>query len=248
MSLDRSSVPIYSRHTIDGLEPGNVPESGALLLVDKPSDWTSFDVVAKTRNLLRVRKVGHTGTLDPMATGLLIICLGRATKLADQIQAEEKQYTGTIHFGGTTPTDDAESPENAQFPTDHLTGEMIAQAAAGMVGEQLQRPPAYSARKVDGKRMYALARRGVEVEVAPRAITITKFDITRVAVPDVDFDIECSKGTYIRALARDLGSALQSGAYLTALRRVRNGAFSVDDAVTIDTLRSLAERRSESPA
>jgi tRNA pseudouridine55 synthase len=204
--------------------------------------------VAKTRNLLRVKKVGHTGTLDPMATGLLIICLGKATKLADRIQAEEKEYTGTIRFGATTPTDDAESEENAQFPVDHLTAESIRSAAAGSIGESMQTPPIFSARKVDGQRLYKLARRGETEEtvaIPAKLITVHTFDITGVDLPEARFDIVCSKGTYIRSLARDLGRKLDTGAYLTELRRVRSGLFLVEDAVTIHDLQQLAESRRE---
>lgn len=237
-------VAIFTRANLQDISQEMIAERGALLLVDKPSGWTSFDVVAKSRGILRVKKIGHTGTLDPMATGLLVLCLGKATKLADMIQAGEKEYTGTIHFGATTPTDDAESEENEQFPTDHLTGDAIVKEAAGFLGESLQAPPMFSARKKDGERLYKIARRGETVEVPPRAITITRFDITAIDLPDVRFKVVCSKGTYIRSLARDLGQGLGSGAYLTELRRTRSGAFDVNDAVTMEDLQKLrAERR-----
>ena len=241
-----TDVPIFSRRNLDALSVDAT--TGALLLVDKPAGWTSFDVVAKTRNLLRIKKVGHTGTLDPMATGLLVICLGKATKLADRIQAEEKEYTGTIHFGATTPTDDAESGENEQFPTGHLTPEAIHAGAASFLGESMQIPPIFSARKVGGERLYRMARRGETgetVDIPAKQITVHTFDITGVDLPDARFDIVCSKGTYIRSLARDLGRKLSTGAYLTELRRVRSGSFLVEDAVTIHDLQQLAESRRE---
>lgn len=247
-------VTIYTRDNLrempmphDGGTP-DIASQGALLLVDKPAGWTSFDVVAKTRGILRVKKVGHTGTLDPMATGLLVLCLGKATKLADQIQAGEKEYQGTIHFGATTPTDDAESEENEQFPTEHLTPEAILETATEFLGESLQAPPMFSARKKDGQRLYKMARRGETVEVEPRRIVISEFRITDITLPDVHFSVVCSKGTYIRSLARDLGRRLGSGAYLTELRRTRSGAFRVDDAVTIGDLQELRSERREIPA
>lgn len=248
MTSSDPGILVVTRATLGEFDPAQLPAEGALLLVDKPAGWTSFDVVAKTRGLLRIKKIGHTGTLDPMATGLLILCLGRATKLADQIQAGEKEYTGAIRFGATTPTDDAESDENASFPTDHLSAEEIREGAQRFVGELLQRPPMFSARKVAGTRLYKLARRGEEVEVQPRAITVSRFDITDVSIPDAEFTVVCSKGTYIRSLARDLGSALGSGAYLTRLRRTRSGQFHVEDAVTVDDLVRLVHRQSETPA
>lgn len=237
-------TPLFSRSNLAGLTPEIIAEQGALLLVDKPIGWTSFDVVAKTRGILRVKKIGHTGTLDPLATGLLVLCLGKATKLADAIQAGEKEYTGTIRFGATTATDDAEGEEIEQFPVDHLTEESIRESAAGFLGESLQAPPMFSARKKDGQRLYKLARRGETVEVPPRPITIREFDITGIALPEVGFRVVCSKGTYIRSLARDMGERLGSGGYLTELRRTRSGTFGVEDAVTMDDLQKLrAERR-----
>lgn len=241
-------VQVYTRRNLSELRPDTAAAEGALLLIDKPSGWTSFDVVAKTRGMLRIKKIGHTGTLDPMATGLLVLCLGKATKLADRIQAEEKEYIGTIHFGATTPTDDAESEENEQFPTEHLTAEAIRAGAERFLGESMQVAPIFSARKVNGQRLYKAARRGETVEIPPKPITIYRFDITEIALPDVRFDVVCSKGTYIRSLARDLGKALGSGAYLTELRRVRSGSFHIDDAVTINDLQELALRLRESAA
>ncbi len=240
-----SDVAVFSRLNLGEISPEVIAERGALLLVDKPSGWTSFDVVAKIRGMLRVKKVGHTGTLDPLATGLLILCLGKATKLADTIQAGEKEYTGTIRFGATTTTDDAEGEENEQFSIAHLTDRMIHESATGFVGESLQIPPMFSARKKDGQRLYKLARRGETVEVPPRLITIMEFSITEVNLPDAKFKVVCSKGTYIRSLARDMGEKMETGGYLTELRRTRSGSFSVADAVTMQELQQLREQRGE---
>lgn len=213
--------------------------TGAILLIDKPATWTSFDVVAKIRGMLKIKKVGHTGTLDPMATGLLAICLGKATRLADQIQAEEKEYTGTILFGAETDTDDADGTIIQTYSTNHLTDTLIGESAERMIGEQLQTPPSYSARKIGGTRMYKLARKGVAVEAPPRSITVKAFQITEVHLPEIAFRVVCSKGTYIRALARDLGRGIGSGAHLTALRRTRSGNFHVEDALTMETITNL---------
>jgi len=244
MDLQRE-VAIHTRANLPELTPESIAEAGALLLVDKPAGWTSFDVVAKVRGILRLKKIGHTGTLDPMATGLLVLCLGRATKLADTIQAGEKEYIGTIRFGATTPTDDAESEENEQFPIDHLTAEVIRRGAGTFIGESLQSPPMFSARKKGGERLYRIARRGETVEVEPRRIVISEFTITSVNLPEAQFRVICSKGTYIRSLARDLGRSLGSGAYLSALRRTRSGAFNVEDAATIQDLQELRQDRGE---
>jgi tRNA pseudouridine55 synthase len=243
-----ADVATFSRSNLGELRAERAGTEGALLLVDKPAGWTSFDVVAKVRGMLRVKKVGHTGTLDPMATGLLVLCLGKATKLADLIQAEEKQYTGTIHFGATTPTDDAESDEEHQYPTEHLTAETVREGARDFLGESMQVAPIYSARKVNGQRLYKMARRGETVEIPAKPVTIGRFDITGFVLPDATFDVICSKGTYIRSLARDLGARLGSGAYLTELRRVRSGSFHVDDAVTINDLQELVLRQRETTA
>jgi tRNA pseudouridine55 synthase len=231
-------APIIGRDDLANFDREAYAESGFVLLVDKPQGWTSFDVVAKCRGIFRTKKVGHTGTLDPMATGLLVLCFGRATKLVERLQAEEKEYTGTMRFGATTPTDDADSEVSETHRIDHLTAESIASTAATFVGEQLQAPPMFSARKVAGQRLYKLARRGETVEVEPRRIVVTAFDITSVDLPDARFRIVCSKGTYIRALARDLGRALGSGAHLTELRRTRSGDLAVDRAATIEELQA----------
>lgn len=205
-------------------------------MIDKPLDWTSFDVVNKIRwnirkayNLKKI-KVGHAGTLDPKATGLLLVCTGKWTKRIDEYQAQEKTYTGTIKLGATTPTYDLESEEDQTFPIDHITNEKILEATQQFVGEIQQFPPMHSAIKVDGKRLYELAREGQEIERKSRTITIQDFKITRIELPFVDFEVNCSKGTYIRSLAYDFGKALNSGGYLTALRRTKIGEFDVLNA------------------
>lgn len=211
-------------------------QEGKVLLIDKPLDWTSFDVVNKVRwnirkayNLKKI-KVGHAGTLDPKATGLLIVCTGKFTKRIDEIQAESKVYTGTIKLGVTTPTYDTESEEDQTFPLEHITEEMIHEATKEFIGEIDQYPPAHSAIKVDGKRLYELARAGKEVELKARRIHIYDFKITKIELPLVEFEVHCGKGTYIRSLANDFGKALNSGGYLTELRRTKIGDFSVENA------------------
>ncbi len=208
-------------------------EEGRVLLIDKPSGWTSFDVVNKIRRTIRVKKVGHAGTLDPLATGLLIICTGKMTKQIDAYQAQEKEYTGRIVLGKTTPSFDLETPFDAHYDINHVTPEMVKLATQNFMGTIEQIPPMYSAIRVDGKRMYSQARKGRTVEIPARAVTVAHFDITGFELPTVDFRIVCSKGTYIRSLVRDLGIALGAGAYLDTLRRTRIGDFRVDDAQTI---------------
>jgi tRNA pseudouridine55 synthase len=208
-------------------------EEGRVILIDKPSEWTSFDVVNKIRKTIRVKKVGHAGTLDPLATGLLIICTGKMTKQIDTYQAQEKEYTGRIVLGKTTPSFDRETPVDAEFNIGHVTPEMVTEAAQRFVGLIEQIPPMYSAVRVDGKRMYVQARKGRTFEIPARQVTISHFDVTDVNLPYLDFRVVCSKGTYIRSLVRDLGVALGAGAYLDELRRTRIGAFRVDEAQTI---------------
>ncbi|MDH2207529.1 MULTISPECIES: tRNA pseudouridine(55) synthase TruB [Empedobacter] len=211
-------------------------QEGHVFLIDKPLDWTSFDVVNKIRwnirkayNLKKI-KVGHAGTLDPKATGLLLVCTGKWTKRIDEFQAQEKTYTGTIKLGVTTPTYDLESEEDHTFPTEHITEEIIHEATKQFIGEIEQFPPMHSAVKVDGKRLYELAREGQEIERKARKITIHDFKITKIDLPFVDFEVNCSKGTYIRSLAFDFGKAVNSGGYLTALRRTKIGEFDVINA------------------
>ncbi|MFA6247492.1 MAG: tRNA pseudouridine(55) synthase TruB [Mucilaginibacter sp.] len=205
---------------------------GQLLLINKPLEWTSFDVVGKLRNSFKPLKlkVGHAGTLDPLATGLLIICTGKMTKQIDTFQAEDKEYTGTMVLGATTPTYDLESEPEARFDVSHLTDEQIKAACAQFTGDIQQYPPAHSAIKIDGERLYEKARRGEEVELRLRNVTISEFEITRIELPEVDFRVVCSKGTYIRSLVNDFGAALNNGAYMSALRRTRSGNYRIEDA------------------
>jgi len=218
---------------------------GQLLLVNKPYKWTSFDVVGKLRNAFKPLKlkVGHAGTLDPLATGLLIICTGKMTKQIDSFQAEDKEYTGTMVLGSTTPTYDLESEPEAKFETAHLTDEQIKAATQQFTGDIQQYPPAHSAIKIDGERLYEKARRGEEVELRLRNVTIHEFEITRIELPEVDFRVVCSKGTYIRSLANDFGAALNNGAYLSRLRRTRSGNYRIEDAhevmELVNTIREL---------
>lgn len=222
--------------------PGYDFKAGVRLLVDKPKDWTSFDVVNKIRHKIKKRlnvkkiKVGHAGTLDPMATGLLIICTGKATKTLDHYQGLPKEYTGTIKLGETTPSFDAETPVDAHYPTDHITEEAIEAARQQFIGDLEQIPPVFSAIKVDGQPLYKKARKGIKVKVEPRPVHIYAFEITRIALPEIDFRVRCSKGTYIRSLAHDFGKALDSGAHLIALRRTKIGDFHIDEAWQIKEL------------
>jgi tRNA pseudouridine55 synthase len=218
---------------------------GQLLLVNKPYQWTSFDVVGKLRNSFKPLKlkVGHAGTLDPLATGLLIICTGKMTKQIDTFQAEEKEYTGTMVLGATTPSYDMETEPDKSFGISQLTEEMLRNNCGQFIGEIQQYPPAHSAIKVDGERLYEKARRGEEVELKLRNVTITEFELTRVELPEIDFRVVCSKGTYIRSLVNDFGAALNNGAYLSKLRRTRSGTFRIEDAwevmELVNTVREL---------
>jgi len=212
----------------------SLPEiaAGAVILVDKPYTWTSFDVIGKLRKPLGA-KLGHAGTLDPLATGLLIVCTGKFTKRIEEFQKQPKEYTGIIHLGATTPTYDLESEPQNQRPMEGITETDIRLATKQFIGDVQQIPPIHSAIKKDGKRAYEYARSGQEIELKARQISITAFDITAVNGPEVHFRVACSTGTYIRSLAHDLGQALGCGGYLQALRRTKIGAFSVDDAPTV---------------
>ncbi len=212
--------------------------SGQVLLIDKPLQWTSFQAVNKLRweirhafNIKKI-KVGHAGTLDPLATGLLVICTGKMTKQIDTFQGQIKEYTGTLVLGSTTPSFDLETEINETFPTDHITKEAIHEATKQFVGEIDQYPPIFSAIKKDGKRLYEFARAGEDVEIKSRKITISEFEITRIENNHIDFRVVCSKGTYIRSLANDFGKALNSGSHLSALRRTKIGDFHVENALT----------------
>ncbi len=215
---------------------------GKVLLLDKPIGWTSFNMVQKVRHLTKVAKVGHAGTLDPLATGLLIICTGKFTKQINNYMGMTKEYTGSMVIGATTPTYDLESePENFQS-IDHITEEQIKDATRQFIGEILQMPPQHSAIKKDGKRLYESARQGIEVKVDPRPITIESFEITHIQLPQIDFKVVCSTGTYIRSLVKDFGDALGVGAYMSALRRTKIGAFNVDDAMQWENLQKDIEQ------
>ncbi|WP_277631716.1 tRNA pseudouridine(55) synthase TruB [Avrilella dinanensis] len=211
---------------------------GQILLIDKPLTWSSFQAVNKIKytliknlDLPKRFKIGHAGTLDPLATGLLIICTGKFTKRLSELQGQIKEYTGTITVGATTPSYDLETEINETFPTTHITAELIEQTKKQFIGTIEQFPPIFSAIKKDGKRLYEHARKGEEIEIQSRKIEISEFKITRIELPEIDFRVVCSKGTYIRSLAYDFGKALKSGAHLTALRRTKIGDFSVDNAV-----------------
>jgi tRNA pseudouridine55 synthase len=211
-------------------------DPGVLLLIDKPYRWTSFDVVKKVRNVGKYAKIGHAGTLDPLATGLLILCTGRMTKQIDTFQAQEKEYTGTMVLGKTTPSFDLETEVDGVYETKHITETLLSEGLRQLSGPIGQIPPIYSAVRMNGERLYKKARRGEMIEIQPREVIISAFELTRVAIPEIDFRVVCSKGTYIRSLVRDFGAAVQSGAYLSALRRTRIGAFNVSDALTMESL------------
>jgi len=202
------------------------------LLINKPYNWTSFDVVGKIRNAFKPLKlkVGHAGTLDPLATGLLIICTGKMTKLIDTFQAQEKEYTGTMILGATTPSYDMETDPDQKFDINAITEEQIKNACEQFIGDIQQYPPAHSAIKIDGERLYEKARRGEEVELRLRNVTISEFEITGIKLPEIDFRVVCSKGTYIRSLVNDFGKAINNGAYLSKLRRTRSGDYKIENA------------------
>lgn len=218
---------------------------GEVLYIDKPLGWTSFDAVKRVRSALTRRlkvrklKVGHAGTLDPLATGLIIVCTGRATKRIEELQAGVKEYVATIALGATTPSFDLETEIDATYPTDHITRELVDQVLERFKGRIEQVPPAFSACKVDGKRAYDLARKGREVELQPKVLVIDEIEVLDFAPTRLQLRIVCSKGTYIRALARDIGQALGSGGHLTALRRTRVGSVTIDDALSIDQTAEL---------
>lgn len=214
---------------------------GEVLLINKPLTWTSFDVVRKIRNRIKIKKVGHAGTLDPLATGLLVVCTGKKTKTIDLIQATDKEYTGTITVGGTTPSYDKETEVNETFPTEHITDELIYETAKSFLGANEQIPPAHSAIKINGERVYKKARRGEEVIMKPRLITINEFEITAINLPEISFRIACTKGTYIRSIAFDFGQRLNSGGYLSSLVRTKIGELKIEDAMTIDEFMDKTE-------
>ena len=218
---------------------------GQILLIDKPYKWSSFQALNSVKWTIRKAfslkkiKVGHAGTLDPLATGLLLICTGKNTKKIPELQGMEKEYTGTFHLGATTPSYDLETAEDATYPTGHLTEFRIRETTGQFLGEVLQKPPVFSAIKKDGKRLYQYAREGKPVEAPTRKVHISEFELTRIALPEVDFRVRCSKGTYIRSLAHDFGQALNSGAYLSELKRTKTGSFNVNKAMSPDQFRDL---------
>jgi tRNA pseudouridine55 synthase len=213
-------------------------QEGQILLIDKPLKWSSFQAVNKLKfglikelKLPKKFKIGHAGTLDPLASGLLLICTGKFTKRIEELQGQAKEYTGTITVGSTTPSYDLETEINATFPTEHITEALINETLPQFIGEIDQKPPVFSAIKKDGKRLYESARAGIEVEIKTRKVMVSEFEITRIALPEIDFRIVCSKGTYIRSIAYDFGLALNSGGHLTALRRTKIGDYSVENAM-----------------
>lgn len=223
-------------------------EEGRVLLIDKALHWTSFDVVRKIRNAIKIKKVGHAGTLDPLASGLLIVCTGKFTKKINEYMAQQKEYTGSFTIGAITPTYDRESEPYEHKPYDHLDEDLIKKTTQQFVGEIQQVPPIYSAIKKEGVAAYELARRGEAVDLKARTISIYEFEITAIAVPLVHFRVVCSTGTYIRSLAHDFGAAIGCGAYLSELRRTRIGDHHVNDAMNVDSfLASLRQDKAESP-
>ena len=215
-------------------------EKGEVLVFDKPLTWTSFDLVHKVRLIIckklniKKLKVGHAGTLDPRATGILILCTGKATSKIETLQADEKEYIATLKFGATTPSFDLESAEDAHYETAHISEENLIEVLKSFVGTIMQVPPEYSAVKINGKRAYDYARKGITVEIKPKVLEVKEIEVLSFDLPEVKLRIVCGKGTYIRALARDIGVALNSGAYLTGLRRTRVGDFDLSQAIGLD--------------
>ena len=232
----------------------NFPETvedfldGQILLINKPLGWTSFDVVKKIKNLIRTKyslkkiKVGHAGTLDPLATGLLIVCTGKFTKLISKIQGQEKTYTGTITLGGTTPSYDLETEVDNNYETAHITEELIKEYTTQFIGEIDQKPPIFSALKKGGERLYEKARRGETIEIESRKVTVREFTITSIENLEVNFEIKCSKGTYIRSIAHDFGAALNSGGHLSKLCRTSIGEYQLSVAIDVETFKKLLNK------
>jgi len=222
--------------------------SGQIFLIDKPLGWTSFDLVKKVKNLIRTKynlkkiKVGHAGTLDPLATGLLIVCTGKFTKLISEIQGQAKVYTGEITLGGTTPSYDLETEVDARYETSHITKELMQNRILNLTGEIDQIPPIFSALKRDGERLYEKARRGESIEIEARNVSVHSFEITAIEMPKISFEIMCSKGTYIRSIAHDFGAALDSGAHLSKLCRTAIGDYKLRDALDIISFEKLLNR------
>ncbi len=233
--------------TFAAMQSTNTFEQGKVLLINKPLRWTSFDVVRKVRNLVKIKKVGHAGTLDPLATGLLIVCTGKFTKRISEFMAQEKEYMGSFTLGATTPTYDLESEPVNFKPFDHLTDEEIKKATSRFTGEIIQVPPIHSAIKQQGKRVYELARQGKEVVMEPRKLFIREFEITDISLPVISFRVVCSTGTYIRSLAHDFGQILGCGAYLSSLCRTRIGEFKIENAMSMEKFEKIiANEKNES--
>jgi len=232
----------------------NFPETveefldGQILLINKPLGWTSFDVVKKIKNLIRKKynlkkiKVGHAGTLDPLATGLLIVCTGKFTKQISKIQSQEKEYTGDIILGMTTPSYDLETEVDVTFETRHITEQLIKETTAQFIGEIDQKPPIFSALKRGGERLYEKARRGEKIKIESRRVSVHSFDITTIEMPKVSFEITCGKGTYIRSIANDFGAALNSGAHLSKLCRTAIGNYNLSEGINIETFERLLNK------
>jgi tRNA pseudouridine55 synthase len=233
--LDQNpTVPSVSHRQAEANSPTSHTSNGSILLVNKPLGWTSFDVVKKLRNILKVDKIGHAGTLDPLATGLLIICTGKQTKSIHQYQEMKKVYTGQLIIGKTTPSVDLETPFDSETLYDHITPAAIVQLAQTFVGEILQTPPVYSAIKIKGARAYEAARKGRQLALHPRPVLIEAFNIISMDLPIVNFEVTCSKGTYIRSLVRDMGKGLGVGAYMSQLCRTQIGTYALKDAKEIE--------------
>jgi tRNA pseudouridine55 synthase len=219
--------------------------TGEILFIDKPYKWTSFDVVNKIRSLIKYRlgikklKMGHAGTLDPLASGLLILCSGKFTKRIDEFQGLEKEYTGTFILGATTPSFDLEKEIDNTFDISEITEKQILDAAKSFIGDIKQIPPVFSAKKINGERAYEFARKGIDVLMQAKEVNISEFEITKIALPEISFRIVCSKGTYIRSIARDLGLKLNNGAYLAELKRTRIGEFSLDQALSLEKIEEV---------
>ncbi len=224
---------------------------GEILCFDKPLTWTSFDLVNKVRYLIKRQlnvkkfKIGHAGTLDPLATGVLIVCTGKATKRIEELQYKTKEYVATLRLGATTPSFDLEQEIDAVYPTEHISREMVVETLKRFIGEIQQIPPAYSAVKVNGKRAYDYARKGADVELKPKLLVIDEIELLDCNLPEITIRVVCSKGTYIRALARDIGLALESGAHLTALRRTRIGDIRVEDCLSIEQFQTIMNEQEQ---
>jgi tRNA pseudouridine55 synthase len=229
-------------------EKPTVFEEGQVLLFNKPLYWTSFDLVNKVRIIIRSTlgikkiKVGHAGTLDPLASGLMIICTGRDTKKIDQFRDLDKEYVATIHLGETTPSFDLETETDGNFPTDHITEESVRTTLSGLLGEQMQLPPIYSAKLIEGKRAYEYARQGIEKKLEPVAVCFKEIELLSFALPEIKIRVVCSKGTYIRSMARDIGLALESGGYLSSLERTAIGKYNVGNAFEIERFQEFVNQ------